>query len=357
MTILLLLPISIVGLNILMNPRDKSKSNTKIFIVICTALIIAAMGFRNSSSSADTWYYINLFSRYQSYETFDVFLSKSEIFETDFLLSESGFYIFAWLSAKIFPHYRLFLLAISAVVGICVAIFAWKNSNDLTTSILVFVCLGSMTFCMSGIRQSMAMAICLLSYEHIKKRNFFKFLLVVLIAMLFHKSAIIFLLAYFVLFLKFNWKSFAISGVAIALIFLFADELSLLYDDMTGEDYSTGESFESGGLLVILIYILCIIAAILINKKMRTDKLESMPFYLSIVGLAIYVLRFTSVQIFERISYYFVFFLMVLLPSTLEQLKPRDRRTIVMLFTIFAIALFAYRISKGSLAKYELSWE
>ena len=356
MAVLLLLPISIIGISFLANTRDKSKLSAKVFIVICTILMIAVMGFRSANSGMDTQNYINLFVKYQNYETFGEIVERANFFENGFFFSESGFYIFTWLMGRIFSHYRFFLLAISTVVGVCVARFAWKNSADLSTALIVFVCLGSMTFCMSGIRQSMAMAICLLSYEYVKRRKPIRFLLVVFIAVLFHKSAMIFLIAYFAYYLKFNWKSFAISGVVLSLVFLFADELSLLYDDMTGEDYSGAESFEGGGLFVILVYVLCIVAAIAFNKRMRYEREETMPFYLSVAGLVIYVLRFTSVQIFERISYYFVFFLMVLLPSTLEQLNPKDKKIISMLFVIFALALFAYRIPNGVFANYELSW-
>lgn len=357
MAVLLMLPFLIIGLSFFMDDNRKEYSRGKAFLIICTIFAIVVMGFRDASVGADTSNYGRIYENMQQYDTFKSFAESKNLFENGFLLSESGFYACSWVLSRFFPHYRFLILAVSITVGVCIARFTWKNSKDYTISLISFVCLGMMTFCMSALRQSLSMAICLLSYEYAKERKFFRFLFVVLIAVLFHRSAAVFLIVYFVYYLRFNWKSLAIGTFVLSLLFVFADELTVFYDDLTGEDYALAETFDSGGLFVVLIYVLCIVAAIMINGKMRTDRKETMPFYLSLVGLSMYLLRFTTVQIFERISYYFVFFLMILLPSTITQLKERDRKLIVLLFVILSVALYAYRINKSSFVNYKFSWD
>lgn len=356
MAVLVLLPISIIALNFFSNESVENGRRSKGFVVASVILITFVMGMRNMAAGMDTKIYSAAFEAAAEYDSLWEYLDRSDVFENGILMSECGFNIFVWLLSRVFSYHRYFLLAVSLVVASCVGRFAWKNSQDSLTSLLVFVCLGMLQFCMSGIRQSMAMAICLLAYEHVKNRKPVRFALTVLLAMLFHKSAIVFFVVYFVYYLKFNWRYIIVAVGGLALFVAFADEIATLYNDMMLEDYDATDSFESGGFFVILIYALCIVAALVFNRKMREDKQQAMPFYLSLVGLSVYILRFFSAQIFERVSYYFVFFLMILLPETLSQLKPRDRRLISILFAIFAIALYAYRISKGVFSSYKLTW-
>lgn len=356
MAVLLFLPVSIIALNFLSNESVEHGRRSKIFMVISVILITFVMGLRNMASGMDTKVYSAAFEAAAQYASLWEYLDRADVFANGFLMSEAGFSVFVWLLSRVFSYHRYFLLAVSLLVSFCVGRFAWKNSQDSLTSLMVFLCLGMFQFCMSAIRQSIAMAICLLAYEHVKNRKPVRFALTVLLAMLFHKSAIVFFVVYFVYYLKFNWRYIVVAVGGLALFVAFADEIATLYNDMMLEDYDATDSFESGGFFVILIYALCIVAALVFNRKMREDKQQAMPFYLSLVGLSVYVLRFFSAQIFERVSYYFVFFLMILLPSTLLQLKPRDRRLISILFVIFAIALYAYRISKGIFANYRLTW-
>ncbi len=356
MAVLLFLPVSIIALNFFSNESVEQGRRSKMFMVISVILITFVMGMRNMAAGMDTKIYSAAFEAAAEYDSLREYLDRSDVFENGILMSELGFSVFVWLLSRVFSYHRYFLLAVSLLVSICVGRFVWKNSSDSLTSLIVFVCLGSFQFCMSAIRQSMAMAICLLAYEHVKARNPIRFALMVLLAMLFHKSAIVFFAVYFVYYLKFNWRYLIATVGGLALFFAFSNEIATLYNEIMLEDYDTAETFESGGFFVILVYALCIVAALMFNRKMREDKQQAMPFYLSLIGLSVYVLRFFSAQIIERISYYFVFFLMILLPSTLSQLRPRDRRFVSMLFAIFAMALYAYRISKGIFSLYKLTW-
>src|SRR5699024_9401100 len=60
----------------------------------------------------------------------------------------------------------------------------------------VFISLGYLYFSFTGLRQTLALSIILLSYNYIRERNLLLFIMFVFIASLFHSTALVFLLIY-----------------------------------------------------------------------------------------------------------------------------------------------------------------
>lgn len=334
----------------------ENKKNTKAFMILCSVALIFVLGLRSRyTGSMDTYLYTTVFIGAQNYPNLMDYLTRVDVFDGFFLLSEGGFHIYTWLAAHIFPEAQWFLLLTATVIVCCTASFISHNSEDPMVSWIVFICLGSMTFAMNGMRQALAMSICLLSYRYAREKKFFRFLLIVLIATLFHKSAMIFIIVYFLRNLRLNWKSGVILGAIVATFLVFSDRFAFLYDSLTGEDYASGESFESGGLVVVLIYIIAIVGMLLFCKRLKEPQ-GFFPFSLIVIGFSLYVLRFVSIQIYERISYYFAYFLMLGFPLMFEDMKKEERNPIRVCFMIICIILFVYRIGKGAFSDFKMFW-
>ena len=212
-----------------------------------------------------------------------------------------------------------------------------------------------MTFSMNGMRQALAMSICLLAYDFSVRRKFFRFLLIVLIAVLFHKSAMFFVVVYFAKGLKLNWKSAAVLIGGMLAIIAFSDKLAALYDSFTGEDYATGESFESGGVVVILIYLIAIALYFFLSKNLK-DREKFYPLALVVIGLAFFLLRYVSTQIFERISHYFAYFLMIVFANIFKETGHETKFPIKLCFFACCVLLFWYRTTGGAFSDYTLFW-
>lgn len=356
MGFLLAIPIWVVVLDALLKPNVQRKANQKAFMLLCSIALILIMGLRSQyTGSNDTRIYFHVFDMAKGCNAIHPYLKQMNVLDGGLLFSEVGFYLYTWISAQILPNAQWFLVISSTIIVAFTSYFIWHNSEDYSISWLVFICLGSMIFAMNGMRQAIAMAICLFSYEYAKRKKFISFLLVVLVAILFHKSALFFIIVYFVRNMKFNIKSLLILTTGIMLFFVFANRLAFLYDSMTGEDYFSAESFESGGVITILIYIIAIILAFLANKRLYDTNIFA-ALAIVILGLVIYLSRFVSTQIYERMSYYFFSYLMILFPATFKAFNPRDRILIKVFFVVFAFVLFTYRISKGAFAGYRLFW-
>ena len=60
-----------------------------------------------------------------------------------------------------------------------------------------------------------------------------------------------------------------------------------------------------------------------------------------------YLSRYFSNQILERLSYYFFYFTLPLIPNLVGDLEEREQKIVKMMFCILALVLFAYRLQKG----------
>ena len=356
MLLLLGLPIWVVLLNLVMKPNLGSKQNAKQYMFLCSAVIVLIMGLRGRYvGSADTKNYCDLFETAQAHMNLFTFLRRIDIFEDGILFSEAGFFVFTWISARILPGAQWFLLLTSLIIVALTAKFIWDHSENYCISWLVFLCLGSMTFAMNGMRQALAMSICLMSYQYAKEKRPLPFALLVLTAFSFHTSALFFAVVYVMRNMKMNFRSIVLLVAGVLVFMMSADRLAFLYDDMTGEDYSSVGAFDSGGVVTLLVYLIAIVMAFVCSKRLE-EKDMFVPLALVALGMVIYTGRYISTQIYERMSYYFFYFLMILFPTVFSDLRPWDRMIVRLCFSVLAIALFAYRLRDSSFANFELFW-
>lgn len=113
------------------------------------------------------------------------------------LLSEPGLRLIAKFSAWVNDDYAT-MFAIAAVITIGLSVRTlYLNSTAFGLSILLFILTGPWLGSFNGVRQYLACAVIFAGHRYILDRKPWKYLLVVLVAGLFHVSAYLMLLLYF----------------------------------------------------------------------------------------------------------------------------------------------------------------
>ena len=331
-----------------MSPKFQSlhRNNYQVYIVVCGTLIALVSGLRTyHTGSPDTRAYADAFDRMRLFDTFktyyDIYLA-----DNGFLLSESFFHLFVFLLGRVTDSAHWLVFLTSVYITVCTCVFIKENSCDAPLSLVMYVCLGLFTFNMNGMRQAIAMSTCLLAYHFVRKRKFIPFVLMILLAMQFHKTAVCFAPVYFLPLLKNsqgNWFLFLVGLV----IFLFSlDKLVLTYNDVSGKDYIATESATGGGLVVILLYIGGIVLTVL-QSPVLLDRWTRVAMFGTMVGLASYVSRFFSNQMMERISYYYFYFLLLLVPKSIKNLDDKEQELVKVFLVLASVLLFTYRNING----------
>ena len=181
-------------------------SNAKLFFFIGSFILVFVAGCRYYIGSDYYAYY----GWYQSYA--DSFNDRLVSF------NEPGISFIYWIIVK-FVNDGFACVFIANAVMIFLALRVLRNN---TSEIAVALILYSLIFWVAtfnGMRQALAVTIIFCGFKFLREKKLFNYCIVVFIAFLFHKSAVVLLLLYFIVHRKINWKNLLIL-VAITVIFI-----------------------------------------------------------------------------------------------------------------------------------------
>lgn len=335
---------------------DSTPKRRFAYIFLCGFLIFILMGFRSRySGSADTTTYCKMFDTFKGYSSFNSVIKNQKLDTYFFLFSESLFYLYVWMIGRIFNHYQFLLIITSLIIIISICYFILKNSKNCQLSLMIFIAFGLFMFSMNGMRQVLAMSICLFAYNFAKDKKIIPFVLVVLLALLFHKSSVLFLIVYFLPNIKYNYKTWILFGACFAFLIIFGKKLSGIFGSLTQKDYENISTSVSGGLAVIAIYLMTIaMTLIYCNKQLKSDNLLRTLLYMSVIGCVLYISRYIISAAFERIHYIFLYPSILLIPYSIDQLDEDNKKVYNVVVSIFAILLFIYRIQNTIFKDFEM---
>lgn len=319
------------------------QNNYKNYILICGVLMALISGLRlpYGDTYSYTWYYDQL----KNYPTFREYYDE-HMSNYDLLSSEAGFYYVMWVLGHFFESGQTAVIFSSVFITIATCFFIRRNSVDVPLSLTIYVCLTLFTFNMNGMRQAMAMSVCLFAYEFSKKRKLIPFVLTVMLAMLFHKTAMCFLPVYILPVLKNSFGNWLFYVFGLIMCLLFVDRIIAVYYEISGEDYSKNSVAEGGGLFVVLLYVGAI-GLSLYRHGILKEVSNRTAFMGVLAGLVAYLARYVDSMILERVSYYYYYFMLLLVPASIQDLNEKDYKFVKLLFIAGSLALFAYRVWNG----------
>lgn len=267
---------------------------------------------------------------------------------------EHGYGFFVLIVKSIWNNYTTFLL-IHALIYYFLIFSAFKKlSPFIFISLLVFY--ATSMGVMGSNRQLIALGICLYALRYVIDKNALKFFLLIALAFLFHTTAVMFVVYYFlnrdikrawifvililsfiigktsIPFLVFSFVGNNIGGMAASKAFIYIDN-------------SQDELLNNGLSILGLIKRLLFIGLFIYNYKFLTAKLTyyKLIFNGYFVGLIIYVLFSSSILVLvNRGSLYFTTMEVLLLASQFLVIKNKDFKfpLLILLFIISVFLLF-----------------
>lgn len=237
----------------------------KKFLVGTAIIMTLFYGLRGQNVGSDTISYITMFQE-------DGSQPLSGLWEYMWEKKSPAFVLAEWIFYKVLPFSKLWLIATSAFFFFTFSKFLEKNSMDPYFSYFMFFTVFG-TFQMTGVRQSCAMAVLMIAFEQMKNKKLIKYLLLVGLAYLFHKSALVFLPFYFIGKRRITKMDIPIITIAIVAIY---KNRAFLFDyikSFTSYDYfeqlNHGEPINFSIMIygaTLLAILLCIL---LISQKKR----------------------------------------------------------------------------------------
>ena len=340
----------ILMVSVLLYAKDFNKQKAKkIICIVAFVSLFLMFALRHPRMGIDLGYrqsngYLASFSTIARFSWFDAFQNKVMHYERGYILFNK--------LVSVFSENQQFFLAVSAFVTLLPIVYViFKDCDYPDLAIYVYIGLPSFMMTYSGVRQAIAISICFLALMYIINKKPIKFILTVLLAMTFHDSAWIFLLAYPVYYLPMNRSRRMYSYLAIPFVYVFRYQLfsvfHVLFKEEMAPDYNNAFTLF---FIFSLVYVFC---GIFSDESERTAGLKNIFF----VGCGIQALGGVQSTVM-RVGYYFMNALILLLPLLVAKMQNRQNARIIKIVVSICFILFGlYSIRRGSWSKsYPYDW-
>ena len=182
-----------------------------------------------------------------------------------------------------------------------------------------------------------------------------RFVLIVLISTAFHQTAIVFLPVYFLCGMKFSKSNVFIISVLSITALLIAGWITSIANSMFDRTYTS--TFGSGGYVAAAIYVIAILTTLFFDDSLKRNNKQTPLLYVLIIGFTAYILRYVGSGIAERLSFYFVFAQLALLPNAKKIVVGKDRLLVRLGIVVLAVALMIYRLYGSGFTPYKFFWQ
>lgn len=307
---------------------EKSKVD-KITITFFFSAYLLLLCLRNYSVGVDTRGYVRIFEYTKNLDWKVALLYGND--EIGFKLLRT---MIQWFGGS-----RLFISICAGLTVIPIMYFYKKEAEGSMICISFFLISLLFEMFFSGMRQSIAIALAVPSYYFVKEKKVIKYLLIVVLAYCFHKSAIMLLLLYPIYYAhitkKWLWGIIPLMGFVV----MRRDLLMDLTFQLAGDEYSykyaylTGSSGQKG--LMLLFLLLSIYSYIILDEKKAGGEEIGLR---NILLLATFIHLFTPLNpTISRINYYFILFI----PVAISRINNRcsDKAYLYQLRTIATVVM------------------
>ena len=318
--------------------KGKKWDNQCLFVFFSILLFLLAV--RNVTCGVDTKMYSNFFNVLSDY-------SIKQIMDFS-IKGEFLYFILNRLVAYLGGNFQFFLFITAIISIVPIAVLYLKKSNNAPLTIALFLTVAPFTMFFSGLRQATAMGIVVLLFPLIEKKKPIGYIIGIIIASYFHKSASVALILYPIYHAKITKNWLYIIVPAYLLIYIYNKQIftyllgfyNSIYEETYGYTSSTGQF--SILVLLILFNIYCFIFPD--NNKMDKEY----------IGLRNLLLLATLFQLFVpinpivmRMNYYTLLFIPLLIPKV-APISHKNNIALLRLSEIIMVAFFmAYFIYQG----------
>lgn len=314
------------------NETKNEKTKKWLFVAGCTAIVLI-VGLRSDRTGNDTIGYVRSFLSIDTVNWKNVTREYSK---------DTGYFFFVKLIRCFTDSKVIFLLitALASLIGIFDLIK--RNSKSPVLALFFYVTIGNFLFVFTGVRQSIAMSICMLAVRFIQSKKLIPFLLLVLLAAQFHHSAYIFIVMYFLGQRKVTAMAMIINFAVTVAAYLSYEKLLDVANEVLEYNYDV-EQTDNG--FIFFFILICIISLALLTKTKWVKGLkETVVLNSGIICIIVWVFRLIG-RTAERPSMYWLNVIPVVLPESIEALEHTQTRNLIRFGAIgLTFLFFAYRV-------------
>ena len=333
--------LAIIFLLTLLYKRTKEKNHKILsFVILFTIFILLAAftGMRDISIGTDTKNYVAM-------HTTGKWVAENIEFALPIISHATHIF-----TNKYFVF--LIILSIISIIGIIDVL----KKNDFNIEIFIYLYITSFCYIYStsATRFFCAFSIIMLSFKYIIENKKLKAILIILLAMLFHTSAIIFIPIIFITRFKFTKRNLTIFFISLAVATIMIEVFgSYFFNIGMFQKYSYIEEATNTqiGPSIIINSILLMVSLLFYNKI--TDYKGEYEFSIKMLIISMFI---DLIGIAYRAIWYFRFPAWFIIPIILVNIRKTDKKTYLALYalTIIMYGCYYYFMLKVSIPSHKL---
>lgn len=348
---LIFLFLIVIGYRIYSNePLRNSPSSRKGLIIFVCVILIIQSALRNLAVGSDTYQYLNRFQMTLASSWGDVFNAFIDVYKFG-EGKDPGYPLLEKIFQIIFPNYRCWLFAVAIFFFSSLGKFIYRYTStleDIFIAFSVYFLLFYSFFSITGIRQTIAVAISLHCFMALRDKKYLIFIMLGIVAFTIHKSAIIIL--FFPLLNKINNLRFIFIICTILMVIFAANRSYFVMMASESGGYEGGFSIRLPYTLMFFYVIITILIYASVMKNRGRDNIGKRLFYFYLPTYCwIPLMGWDS--LFMRESLFFSIYSMVLIPMSIKEIT-RNNSTVRLIFILLCFSYFLLRCSD-----YGLIWD
>lgn len=312
----------------------------KRYVIFMMFLLSIQSGLRNLGVGADTYAYMQIFYNDLD-ESWSYFISN--LFHGN--IKDVGYHLISKLFGTFVPNFRCFLIVIAIFFFGALGLFFMrylKTNYEVCVGIALYECLYYSFFSITGLRQTIATAILLYSVKYAINKKIVKYIMLILMAMTIHKTALLFAPFYLLGIIRKNRIIFIIAFLLFIPMFFAGSFWGNILRDTSMENYAHYlDQNDTGGAYIFTIYIMLL--SVLTFIKLRKVNMSAEGCYLITSSIAI-ALFLSPLLVLDannqRIVQYYSVFGLIILPRLCSIYGNLKFKRLAYIIVFFILALY-----------------
>ncbi len=294
--------------------------------------------------------------------------------DTEYVYFETGYVMLMKVFSKAGIDFQWFLAFIYALACSSMYLFIKKYSKNASLSLIIFICYQFLVFYISGLRQTVAMSLCLFAFLIFQKRKLLYYIAAFLLnylAFTMHQSSVVFFLALVLALFKQSKTIPFFTYVAVLAASIVARPFIWnLADTLFQKNVEGVENMTLGGNFLIAIGIAVLMYFVNSRQNILRLDMRCLPLEEKYADITLFASRMALTYVcalalfaghsMTRSAMYFSLFLIVGLPNTVRKFAPRYRFLTECALVFFFVALFYLQTlvpNQLELCPYKFFWE
>ena len=327
--------LAVIGLEYLV--IKYKNNNNAIFVTFACVTLIVFSAARGEHVGADNAHYLSAYHILRDIHGIDVFTYKMP-WSIDF---EPGYLMLNRILAFFQLNDFMFQLIISSIIYIPVFLTIYRYSDHQFISILVYFAFGLYAHSLGLQRQLIAVSIVILGMKYISDRRFVRYAIYVVIASLFHVSAMFMIALFFLYKIKISKKSLVILiGIEFFMLFFSRNILNIVFRIFPSyKHYTDTEQFTSGGSYFRLMCLTAIvILAFFFYERLNITDAKKVTIDAAALSIIIQPVAY-SFGLMGRVMDYTIVFLIVLVPMLVEIFEDSAKHLVTYLMIVLLLVM------------------